>query len=268
MLTRAHLALRPAAGLLAFVCVATLSVGIAQESTPSSATPDLTDELSATLRELRQLRSGHYATNAALAAEITTTREVVKTLREEVGQSESEQARLRAEAEAIRADLVELGTRRDGLREQRAAILASIDAFGDAVRPLVDVGLPYRRESRLRAIDGFEAQESPRSAFARLWTFAEDELRVARSGETYSDEIELSDGRVKHARFVRIGKHVLGFVTEDGVDVGIWMANEGWVTDTSRFDPESVRTAVEILDRRRGPEHVSLPIRLVGGDAR
>ena len=247
---------------LAVLCATSLRPGIAQETRPVN--PNVADDLQATLRELRELRQSYYAGKELRAAEIVATQSTVRNLRSDVERLEADVARLDEDSTSIRAELDELHRRNAALEQETSRVLAAISSFGDTVRPQVTHGLPYRQSERLRAIAGFRDETSVASAFALMWTFVEDEIRVARSGETYSDEIELDGGRIKHARFVRVGKHVLGFVTEDGVDVGIWMVGIGWVTDPARFDPEAVRTAVEILDRRRGPEHVSLPIRLEG----
>lgn len=241
-------------GLLAVPSVASRSAGAVQDEQEPA------DELADVLSELRNLRHSYYPRKERRDDEIATARTHVQELRGKVAELEREKTHLEADAASIREELSKLAEQKTAHTVERDRVLATISGFGDAVLPLIESGLPYRRESRTLAVDLFRTATEPRDAFTRMWTFFEDEARIARSGETYTDQITLNDGRVKHARFVRVGKHVLGFVTEDGMDTGLWLRGEGWVTDPTRIDPNAVRVAVEVLDRRRGPEHVSLPI--------
>ncbi len=235
-------------------------------SSPTQGGASAADELAAVLRELRELRQGYYSQKDDLQARIDAERSALEHLRTDVENLEAEDDKLRADAREIRADIDAFDEELTELNAHHTALLAVIRAFAERARTHVDAGPPYRVEGRRRAIELFADAEAPREAFARLWGFVEDELRVSRSGETYSAEIDLADGRRKHARFVRVGLHVLGFVTEDGKDVGAWIEGTGWVTDPQRAAPEQVRKAVEILDRRCGPEHVALPVSLRKGD--
>ena len=94
----------------------------------------------------------------------------------------------------------------------------------------------------------------------RYWAFLQEELRIARSGEAYTSQVPLDGGRIKPARLFRVGHLVQGFVTEDGLESGL-ETPAGW---ERAVDPETdrvVRAAIDILDRRRAPALLRVPIR-------
>lgn len=231
--------------------------GLTQEPSEAETTQR---ELAATLRELRSLRESYYARRQSTAARIDRTRAEVTKLDGEVNELTAERDELDERARTTETELTDLTAENTKLDGELAASNEAIQRFAKDAKGLVEGGLPYRLQSRLAALDGVTAAPSARDAFGRLWSFFEEEMRIARSGETYSDEIDLGDGRQKHARFVRAGKLFLGFVTEDAADVGLWRQDRGWITDPTVVDPDAVRSAVEILDRRRAPEYVVLPV--------
>ena len=89
-------------------------------------------------------------------------------------------------------------------------------------------------------------------ATAQMWAFFEEEMRIARTGEVYTEEVPVPSGR-KHARVVRVGKMMLGFVSEDGVDVGVWVGGTGWTPGSKRPHNWAVR-------------QVSVPLRFLTGN--
>ena len=235
----------------------------------SAAGPILVDdavELESVIRELRELRRSYYSDRDARAAEINAVNDVVVVFRQDVDKLRRERDSAVEDIEAVKTEIDALRSESEILFAEREQVLGRIRQFASFARKHVSDGIPYRASDRLLAVELFEQSESPRDAFARMWTFCEEELRAARSGETYTDEIELAGGRRKHARFGRVGLQVLGFVTEDGQDVGIWDPLTGWSEEAGAQEAESIRTTIEILDRRRGPAHVALPARF-GSDA-
>ena len=216
-------------------------------------------ELEEIISELRELRRSYYSDRDARAARIDAVNSTVVVFRQDVEELKRERDKSALEIDAVSAEIESLGVESKELLSRRSHVLGKIRAFADNARSHVSSGIPYRTSGRLLAVDLFEQSESPRDAFSRMWSFCEEELRAARSGETYTDEITLPDRRLKHARFGRVGLQVLGFVTEDGQDVGIWNPKTGWSTEVDPQSAESVRTTIEILDRRRGPAHVALP---------
>ena len=106
------------------------------------------------------------------------------------------------------------------------------------------------------------AQEAARKLsdqLGRFWSFLQEELRVARSGETYSAEVPIGGGKAKPARIFRVGHLALGYVTEDGEQSGLWDGAQ-WVAARSPEEEHALRDAVETLDRRRAPTLLPIPL--------
>lgn len=235
---------------------ATVYPAVAQEKSEA-------EELTEVLAEMRGLRERYYAEKQQRTAAIAEARNRVTKLEADVRELEDQQRALEESTATLRKEVAELEGQQVELAQERSVVQKLVARFATVAREHVASSIPYRREPRAARIAGVE-ELSVAEAFGRLWSFFEEETRIARSGEAYTDEIELPDGRRKSARFLRVGKHILGFVTEDGVDAGLWRDGEGWVADAARVDGDAIRDALEILDRRRAPELVTLPVKIGG----
>jgi hypothetical protein len=103
-----------------------------------------------------------------------------------------------------------------------------------------------------------------------VWNYAQEEFRLSRSPETYTDRAPAKDGSTPYARYFRVGQLILGYVTEDGRQTAIWSSlldNKGWQVITDQKQSSQIRSAVEILDRRQAPKLVILPITLRNTDS-
>lgn len=240
------------------MCAALTGVAAAPAEAPSG----VAEELEQVLAELRELRRGHYADRRTLEAEIDTVRVSITRLEAEVGTLDEQRTEVEAEQTAAKSAVAELSTKLEAARATRAAILDACGRFAGEERGPVESGLPVRLSRRVGRLDVVRDATTGAEAFGGAWSYFQEELRLARSGEMLADRAKLPDGREKDARMVRVGHHFLGLVTEDGGDVALWVPGEGWVTDPARVHPEAVRTAVDIFDRRRVPSLVRLPLRL------
>ena len=93
------------------------------------------------------------------------------------------------------------------------------------------------------------------------WLFARRELDIARTAETFTDEVALDDDVVIHARLFRVGGLVLGYSEERGVRSGLWsLAQTRWRHDLSEAERAAVERSIAILERREAPDLVSLPV--------
>ena len=230
---------------------------------PVAATEEraLSDELASVLTRLREERAASYRRQNARGAEIKAAREPLRRL-------ESELAELKAREEETDKELAGVAAQSAALREAQAAFAASeaglaaaLDHAVAAAKALIAQGFDYRREERLARLG---AQLPPEADLAervtRYWAFLQEELRIARSGEAYTSQVPLDGGRIKPARLFRVGHLVQGFVTEDGLESGL-ETPAGW---ERAVDPETdrvVRAAIDILDRRRAPALLRVPIR-------
>ncbi|MEZ4464289.1 MAG: DUF3450 family protein [bacterium] len=133
------------------------------------------------------------------------------------------------DAEHTRASL-RVAQLRETLERRKAEIAAAtawqstlLPAFQDAARLLrgrVEKSLPFKRAERLEAIAGLERKVAdgvltPEAALARLWSLAEDELRMTRDTGLYRDTVALPEGEVL-ADVVRLGMVGLYWRTGDG----------------------------------------------------
>jgi hypothetical protein len=107
-------------------------------------------------------------------------------------------------------------------------VVASIDM----IRGKVEAGLPFKKSERLDELDELESQMkdgtiSPQKATSRLWTFVEDELRLARENGLYRQVVAV-DGDETLADVARVGMIAIYYKTEKG-QVGMAVeTSSGW----------------------------------------
>jgi hypothetical protein len=225
-------------------------------------------ELPRLLRELRELRWGYYARRDERKGEITRAGTAVRKLEARVEDLSREEKDLRKEIETIRGEMDRLEKRREASSRALEEARLSMDRFRAEATRYVEDGIPYRREARLREARSSRVPGSISETLGGIWSFFQKELSIARTGEVYTEEVRLPDGRRKHARILRVGKQVLGYVTEDGEEVGLWHPGDGWRPAGTPGEAEAVRSAAEILDRRHAPEWIALPLRPGKGEER
>jgi hypothetical protein len=246
---------------------ALLGVGAAPSGAPPAASPsggearspDPDDELQSLLRTLREERAAYYGRQRARAAAIESARQAIARLETEVAELAASYDKVVRDLAEVDAEIAELRGRRETNDAFDARFRSALDDAVAGASQFVRDGIDYRREDRLERL-GAGAPEGapPTERLGRFWSFVQEELRLARSGETYGAEIPLEGGRRKHARIVRVGHLLQGFVTEDGIEAGL-ETRAGWRTDEAAV-AENVRKAVEMLDRRRAPALLVLPL--------
>jgi septal ring factor EnvC (AmiA/AmiB activator) len=204
------------------------------------------DELGAVLKRLRELRSTAYAKQRARAAETEAARAPLPRLEAELAELATREAELDRQLAELGREVEGLKTGESALRKTEEAQKGLLDAAAEEGRQAAGSGPPFRLDERRARADG--AKES----VARYWSFLQEELRLARSGEAYSAEVPLSGGRRKPARCFRVGHLFGGFVTEDGLEAGRWDGT-AWVAPSTPEEERAIRDAVETLDRHRAP---------------
>lgn len=201
------------------------------------------------------------------AAELARLRREVETLSADVAQRKED---LRGRLKAIEAQSLEIEVqiRREELRlaqldgeaqarktelathaEQSAHLLPALKQSIAAIRGAVEAGLPYHLPERLAELDGLEEKLdagtlSPEQATARLWSLAEDELRLARENGLDRQVIPLTSGEVL-ADVARLGMAALYFRTDGGL-VGV-AVREGDAWSWRVLDSRDDQVAVEGL---------------------
>lgn len=231
--------------------LSSLLLAAAQDAPPRAPA----DELQDVLRTLREEREAYYARQRARTSSLEEARQPLRRLDAELAELRARQQETEKNLLEASADLERLDAELASLRDASGPLPAALDAFqADALR-FVQEGPDYRRADRLARLG---SGGPPAERLGRAWTFLQEELRLARSGETYSAEIPLGDGVRKPARVFRVGHLLQGYVTEDGLHAGLETPS-GWAPADPGVAP-AVRAAVEMLDRRRAPGLLLLPV--------
>lgn len=213
---------------------------------------DPADELRDVLRQLREERAAAYARRRSRSAEIDAARAPVRRLELEISELKLKEVEADKQLGEIQAELGQLKSAAAKDAELAKAVAPELDAAAAWFKDFVRKGIPYRHDDRLARLgDG----GTPPERAVRAWAFAQEELRVARSGEAWTADVALPDGRSKPARLFRAGHLLCGFVTEDGLDSGLW--DGAWTPGPG----EAPRHAVDMLDHRRPPGFLLFPVK-------
>ena len=268
-------------GLLVLVIFAGQSLAASEPADPNqpqttSKQKEISGRLEELIRQLRQERSAYYAQKAKSESQIEKARENRKVLQGELDdlcrqEAESDQQLQKYEAEVndLKGQLSSKTSLENAVREQ-------IQPFLVSQQDAIEKGIPYRQQERierLEAVGGDPNAPSRSSAADQLglvWNYVQEELRFARSSETYTARAKTDDKASPYARFFRVGQKILGYITEDGRQAAIWssLTHQGeWLSITDAKQASQIRSAVEILDRRQGPKLVTLPVALTSKDS-
>jgi hypothetical protein len=236
---------------------------------------ELSEQLEELIRRLRQQRSAYYVQKARLETQTEKARENRKILQSELDDlrkqhDESDQQLRKYEAEV------------GNLKEQLVLKESLENVLADRIRPFLENQkaaivncIPYKQQERIARLEAVvgdsNAPDSVSSSdqLGHVWNYAQEELRLARSSETYTARAKTDDESSPYARFFRVGQKILGYITEDGRQAAIWSSlqdGEPWMAVTDKKQSAQIRSAVEILDRRQGPKLVTLPIALESMD--
>ena len=266
-------------GVLAFIC-GTMAVWGQDSGAPggglSPPEPNVPGENQALERELwslveqlRCMRQEYYQARQLRTSKLEAVKKDSQKLQGELAELVLQEETADREMQEIQSDIAQLKQQQETYDSVQAKIVDQLAQLIPRVEGLVRGGIPYRIEERLARLregempGGSEATMSMSEKLGNFWSFFQQEMRLARSGETYTDQIELSPGCLRHVRLFRVGHQILGYVTEDAAQSGIWMAQAaqpGWKHNLTGKEDAQVRRAVEILDRRQAPQLVQLPL--------
>lgn len=230
---------------------------------------ELSERLEELIRRLRQERSDYYVQKARYEAKIEKARESRKILREQLDELRRQEAESDQQLRKYEAEVEDLKEQLGPRASLENVMAGQIQPFLSSQRAAIENGIPYKQKeriSRLEAAVGDPNAPSHISASDQLghvWNYAQEELRLARSSETYTARAKTKDESSPYARFFRVGQKILGYVTEDGRLAAMWSSlQHDWLFITDTKQANQIRNAVEILDRRQGPKLVILPIAL------
>lgn len=229
-----------------------------EPAAPAAGQADLLRPLQDLLSQLRTLRQDYYQQKAADDAELQQTRENRDLLRAQVADLQKQQADLDRQLAEVREQVQSLQVQRDQWKAVQEVVEHQISPLVAQERLALATTPPYRRQERLARL-----QTGAADMLGPLWSYAQEELRLAASSETYTERATGADGTQPYARYFRVGQMILGYVTEDGRQAAIWLpSTEGgqWQTLDDPKRIASLRHAIEILDRQQAPRFVPLPI--------
>ena len=232
------------------------------------------ERLEELIRQLRQERSAYYVQKARSEATIEKARENRKILREQreelrrqEAESDQQLRKYEAEVEDLKEQLGPRASLKNVLAEQVRPFLVS-------QRAAIESGIPYKQQERIARLEAAVGDANAPSRIlaadplGHVWNYAQEELRLARSSETYTARAQTQDESAPYARFFRVGQKILGYVSEDGRLAAMWSSLQAdWVFIADAKQAGQIREAVEILDRRQGPKLVRLPIALQATDS-
>jgi hypothetical protein len=236
---------------------------------------ELSRQLENLISQLNQQRSAYYTEKARLDAEKEKARENLKILKTEfddLSKQEDESDRQLRKYEAEVEELKEQLVSKESLDN---VLLNQVKPFCANQRAAIENGIPYKQQERVERLEAAVGDaNAPDSVSAsdklgHIWNYAQEELLLARSSETYSARAKTDDESSPYARLFRVGQKILGYITEDGRHTAMWSSlkdGKRWMPVTDKKQSAQIRSAVEILDRRQGPKLVTLPIALESKD--
>jgi len=235
---------------------------------PNENQTERLDTLQELVGRLRTVRQTYYTKKAQDDNAIQQARENARLLQTQLDEVRQQEAELDEQIRTYNAELETLATQTAEKARVRQAIANKTAAFIVQQKDEIARGIPYRqaeRLARLQAVstDANETSASPAGQLGHIWSYAQEELRLAGSSETYSDRASVEGNLTPYARYFRLGQSMLGYVTEDGQQTALWMPTldaDPWQSILDPAQAVQVRSAVEILDRRQAPAFVLLPI--------
>jgi hypothetical protein len=256
--------------------------GAAEPTDPDNANveslqvQELSGELEDLIGQLRQERSDYYLQKAETDAEIERMQGNSNVLQSSLDDLLEQETDLDKQIQQYRSEVNGLEKQLGAKSEIAEAIRGQIRSFCSMQKTAIENCTPYKQQERIDRLQiTFEDSNDTNSVsvvdqLSRVWSYVQDELRLARSSETYSGRMRMDDGTSPHVRYFRVGQLVLGYITEDGKRAGMWSAlsgKKGWRHISDPKQVSDVRDAVDILDRRKAPRLVALPVAIEPAEA-
>ena len=182
--------------------------------------------------ELAKLRAEVDSLASRIELEKEETRNTLRSLAAQKSQLEGDERRnaLRvAELERALTKELEEHAREAALTAELKPAVAALPA---GIRTHIEQGIPFRVTDRLKGLEKLEnriqsGELTPGTSLTRLWSFVEDELRMARDTGLFKQQVDLGD-RVVLSDVMRVGMMMLFFHTPDGAVGRAIRTQEGW----------------------------------------
>ena len=229
----------------------------------------LLDELHSIVQTLREERMAYYEKQRQLESHIQQKQNDLVALENKVAQLRTSEEQADQDLQRIEQDIQQLELELRSKKARQEQIQKTMDNWIVQGRKAVDEGVPFRQKERRERLISVAPEQSENASITaadtlgRIWNFFQEEMRLARSGETFTEQIDIAKNRLKYAQLFRVGHQILGYLTEDGRETGLWLEQNGrkqWQHALAEEDANTALTAVEILDRQQQPKLISLPV--------
>jgi len=169
--------------------------------------------------------------------------------------------------DTLRQEIAALESKNGNASQSLANTKREIDTFVTANTDMIRKGLPFRKKERLATLPAnLQEPAAPvADTLAAIWNFAQQELRTGSSAQTFTEMVNLENGRSLHARLIQAGHQFLAFITEDGQFVGTWPMNSDvpqWHITTDKSQIQTIRRVIEIIDQQAPPGLEQLPLEI------
>jgi FtsZ-binding cell division protein ZapB len=257
--------------MVSLVSTCVFAIENTEASNLSAGRDFASDQLWELIRILREERTAFGQQQTKLNEKIDETRDTIQILQQKHDELKTKHDRLDNKIAGIQQKIESM--KQNTANDKSACLILNrqIDNFVSTASERIRTAIPYKKEKRLSRLPERSQEETLESSaaisddFARIWSFAEEEFRIATSGETFTSQITLDDETKPYARLFRVGHQMLGFFAEEGSSTGLWMSGESgnqWLTMTSYFKMSSVVKAIDILDRNTAPALVQIPVQV------
>ncbi len=237
---------------------------------------ELSERLEELIRRLRQERSAYYVQKARLEAQMEKARENRKLLQDELTELRRQETESDRQLQTYEAEVGGLKMQLSSKASLKKVLTEQVQPFLTSQRTEIEKGIPYKQEDRIARLEAVVGDVntpggiSMADQLGHVWNYAQEELRLARSSDTYTARAQTDEESSPYARFFRVGQKILGYITEDGRQAAMWSSlarHKDWLLITNTEQSGQIRCAVEILDRRQGPRLVTLPVALEPADS-
>lgn len=219
-----------------------------------ASAPAWADAMQEFAQRLATLRGEVETLSSELSAATSEGRDELRSLARQKAELELE---LKKEETRVAKLAVAVGQKRRAIAadEDRDAELGPLFELNlERVRAYVRQSLPFRTQERLAELTKLKKQLdsgllSPPRALSRLWTFVEDEFRLARENGLYQQTIVV-DGQEQLADVVRVGTVMLFFKTREGEVGHVVRQGETYVFQPST-EPADQKQILTLFDSFR-----------------
>lgn len=226
------------------------------------------EDIEKTSQLLKEEETLHQKEKEQALATQRSLQERITTLENRIKQIEEENKRLKREINGIELVKNKLITT---IRKNTSLFSSIRDVLSNKAEILhqqISSGIPYAQEDRLKRIVIFkkklkEGDTDIVDCCQELYYDFMEEIDLGYGSELYFDEVETTEGEMKRANFLRIGKTVLAYRTRDGKETGLLQQKkEGyeWKKDLSLLQKGKIKRSIEIMEGRRIPRLIDYPI--------